>query len=381
MGRSRRAFLGTGASVLLGGCAGASVPSVPNPLGSGRGGGEGGGVPGQDPAGGGTSTVASPTPEGNATTAPTSGEADAATRRVFDGIAWFASEYGPATAEFTSLAARMRNLADGLSRQSSVSAADVTKLRGLTDRIEAVVADRLGPHFDASPSVVTETRERIDRVKTLRQRRDWDGASAVLSELRDLHATFATDAYVARTFPRDPVQGPLVRHVAGTGHVLDVAVVAYHVGADTVVRIQERTEVYPTAPPGGREVLERYRTLFGPLAPGPGGEARGEAGAYLTVTDLNGGGIMPLSVRRYRDAGAATAAVEALFDDGVTAERTTRLGEREWRRVFYRPAADVVYADLTRTGAFLVVAGPSQQPWEERPSGWLAPLKLTWLWE
>lgn len=377
MERSRREVLGVVASGLLAGCAGTSVPSMPNPLGGGDG---GDGVTATPPRGGGDggpSTTASATPTATSTGAGTG----TATRRVFEEIEWFATEYGPATTEFRTLAARMRNLAEGLSRRSSITADDVATLRGVVGRIETVVEGRLGPHFDASPSVVADSRELVDWVETLRERGDWDGVSTALADLHELHATVATESYVARTFPRDPVGGPAARHVTRTGHVEDAAVVAYHVGADAVVRIRQNPGGNPRTPPGGRADVDRYRTLFGPLAPGLGGDALGEAGAYLTVTSLVYDGTTPLAVRRYRDAGAAGTAVEELLVGGVNEEATTRFGGREWRRIFYQSGGDVIYADLTRAGPFLVVAGPSRQPWEDRPSGWLAPLELTWLWE
>lgn len=374
MDRSRREVLGVVASGLLAGCAGTNVPSMPNPLGSGDGGGR---VTATPPGDGGPSTTSSGTP----TATPAGAETGTATRRVFEEVEWFATEYGPATAEFRSLAARMRNLADGLSRRSSITPDDVATLHGVVGRIETVVEGRLGPHFDTSPSVVADSRELIDRVETLRERGDWDRVSTALADLHDLHATVATDSYVARTFPRDPVGGPAVRHVTRTGHAGDAAVVAYHVGADAVVRIRQNPGGNPRTAPGGRADVNRYRTLFGPLAPGPGGDALGDAGAYLTVTSLSYDGTTPLAVRRYRDAGAAGTAVEELLSGGVTGEGTTRFGGREWRRIFYQSGGDVVYADLTSAGPFLVVAGPSRQPWEDRPSGWLAPLELTWLWE
>lgn len=367
------------ASGLLAGCAGVSVPSVPsipNPLGGGGGGDA-------TPAPRATDAPPSPTPTASATgtPTPTPETPGAATARVFDEVAWFATEYGPATAEFRSLTARMRNLADGLSRRSSITEGDVATLRGLADRIAAAVDERLGPHFDTAPSVVPETRSLIDRIATLRERADWDGVSAALSELAERHATFTTASYVARAFPRDPVRGPLVRYVSAPDRAGDAVVMAYHVGADALVRVQQTPGSYPGTPPGGRDDLARYRTLFGPLAPGPGGAALGTAGAYLTVTGLGTGTTTPLSVRRYPDAAAATAAVDELLSGGVTAEGTARRGAREWRQVFYRPADDVVYADLTLAGPFLIAAGPSPRPWDEREDDPLGALRLTWLWE
>jgi hypothetical protein len=303
------------------------------------------------------------------------------TERVFDGVAWFATEYDPATTEFRSLTGRMRDLADGLSRRSSIGDGDISRLRRLTGRIETTVEDRLGPHFDTSPSIVADTRRLVDRIETLHAREDWDGAAATLSELAELHATVSTESYVSRVFPRDPVRGPLVRAIAGDGHADDLVAVAYHVGGDATVRIQQNPAAHPGTPPGGRDDVGRYRTLFGPLAAGPGGEAMGDAGAYLTVSGLTGGGATALSLRRYRDEAAAERAVESLLSGSVTESRTAELGGREWRRVFYRPTDNVVYADLTLSGSYLVVAGPSRQPWDDRPSDWLAPLELTWLWE
>ncbi|MFB6282303.1 MAG: hypothetical protein ABEH40_09815 [Haloferacaceae archaeon] len=385
MARSRREVLGVVGSGLLAGCAGVSVPSlpsIPNPLGGGDGSGSGDGAATTPRA----TEVPSATPSATATPAATPTPAPRppgeATARVFDEVAWFAAEYGPATSAFRSLAARMRNLADGLSRRSSITEANVATLRGLADRIAAVVEDRLGPHFDTSPSVVGDTRRLVDRIATLRERRDWDGVSSALAELAERHATFATESYVARAFPRDPVRGPLVRYAAAPGRAGDAVVMAYHVGADAFVRAQETPGTYPGTPPGGRGDVRRYRTLFGPLAAGPDGRAPGDAGAYLTVTGLSGGATTPLSVRRYRDAAAATAAVEELLAGGVTAEGTARRGGREWQQVFYRPAGDVLYADLTLAGPFLVAAGPSPRPWDDRDSaGPLGALRLTWLWE
>lgn len=324
-----------------------------------------------------------PTRTPTATGTPTPGETGEMTRQVFDETTWFATEYGPATVEFRSLTGRMRDLAYGLSRRSMITAANVATLRTLADRIEVNVEDRLAPHFDTSPSVVADTRELIDRIETLRAREDWDRVVAALSELSELHATFATESYVSRTFPRDPVRGPLVRYVARSGHAGDVVVVAYHVEADAVVRVQQSPSAYPGTPPGGRADVERYRTQFGPLAAGPAGDAVGTAGAYFTVTSPIGGRTAPMAVRRYRDATSAGKAIEQLLTGSVTEGGTAQFGGREWRRVFYRSAenADVMYADLTRAGPFLVVAGPSRRPWDDRPSDWIAPLELTWLWE
>lgn len=371
MGWSRRGLVGVVASGLLTGCAGVSVPRVPNPLG----GGDRGKTRASQPVTPAETATAEPSSAPTATPTPTAPGAE--TRRVFDEVEWFAAKYPHATGEFRSLAARMRNLADSLSRRSSVDDDAMATLNRLADRIGTSVSDRLGPHFDTSPSVREFTRERIDRIETLRSREDWDEVSRVLSDLAARYATFTSESYVARTFPRDPVRGPLVDYATGDGRADAAVLMAFHVGADAEVRIQRDPSAYTARPPGGRPDLPRYRALFGPLAAGAGSAA----GAYLTVTSLISDRTVPLSIRRYRDERAAERAIDRLLSGGVTEEGTTEAGGREWRRVFYRPGSDVVYADLTRAGPFLVAAGPSRQPWEDRPSGWRSPLKLTWLWE
>ncbi|MFB6304635.1 MAG: hypothetical protein ABEH47_05670 [Haloferacaceae archaeon] len=370
MVRTRREVVGLLASGLLAGCTGVGVPSVPNPL-------SGGSTP--EPG-----SAATPTPTATATptstpTTPTATatpeDPGAATRRVFDEVEWFATEYGPATESFRSLAARTRNLADSLSRRSSIDREAVTTLERLFGRVETAVYERLGPHFDTSPSVRSFNRDRLERVETLRARQDWDGVARVLAAVADRYATYASEAYVERTFPRDPVRGPLVRYATAEGHAGDLVLMAYHVGSDSVVRVQRDPSAHRGTPPGGRADVDRYRTLFGPLSAGAGGEA----GAYVTATSLIDGRSLPLAVRRYRDDGAAASAVEGLLEDDVTAERTVRPEGREWRRVFYQSESEVMYAELTRTGRFLVAAGPGRRPWADRPTGWRSPMELTWL--
>ncbi|MFB6157340.1 MAG: hypothetical protein ABEJ34_05820 [Haloferacaceae archaeon] len=370
MVRTRREVVGLLASGLLAGCAGVSVPSVPNPLGGGD--GESG-----EPTAGRTRTstaTPTPTPTSTPTPTPTPENAGAATRRVFDEVSWFATEYGPATGSFRSLAARTRDLADSLSRRSSVDKGAMRTLERLTGRVETAAYDRLGPHFDTSPSIRRFNRERIDRLRTLRAREDWDGVSAVLGEVADRYATYASAAYVDRTFPRDPVRGPLVRYATAEGHAGDAVVMAYHVTGDAVVRAQRDPGTYRGTPPGGQADMDRYRTLFGPLRAGSGG-------VYVTVTNPVSGRSLPLSVRRYRDEGAAAAAIEGMLGNDLAAEGTIRSGGREWRRVFYRSGSDVVYAELTRAGEFVVAAAPDPRPWDDRPDGWRRPMELTWLGE
>lgn len=369
-----RREVGLVTSGLLAGCAGVGPSSVPNPLGGGS---ASAGTPSTPSEGGEASPSATRTATATppATAAAPSEDPGASTRRVFDEVVWFATEYDAATAAFRSLAARMRDLAKSLSRRSSVDDEALATLRGLGERVETAAYDRLGPHFDTSPSIREFNRERIERVETLQERGDWDGVSTVLTALADRYATYASEAYVAQTFSRDPVRGPLARAATAPGHAGDALFVAYHVGSGEVVRIQRDLEVYRGTPAGGADDVSRYRSRFGPLA----ADAGDEAGAYVTVHSLLDGGSLPLSIRRFPSGDAAAGAVERLLAGGVTAEGTVRTGGREWRRVFYRPTSDVMYAEVTRAGPFVVAAAPSPTPWDARPDGWREPLELTWL--
>lgn len=366
MGWNRREVVGAVATGAFAGCAGASVPRIPNPLGGDGGASAGSSDPGRTP---------------NGTTSPPAGPSAAdggtATRRVFDELVWFATEYGPATDDFRSLADRTRNLAAAVSRRSSVGEDAVSNLERLTDRVETTAYDRLGPHFDTSPTVREFNREQFDRLRTFRAREDWDGAAGVLATVAERYATLATESYVATTFPRDPVRGPLVRYATADGHAEDAAFVAVHAATGESVRFQQAVGTSSGPRTGAPGDTTRYRTVFGPLS----AEAGSESGAYVTVKNLIDGRTLGLSLQRYADAATARRAVEGFLAGDVTEERTATFGGREWRRVSYRPGSAPVYADLTRAGAFVVTVGPSERPWEDRPTSWQSPLKLTWMWE
>jgi hypothetical protein len=371
MGLKRRELLAaTAGSALLGGCVGVGVPSVPDPLGSG---GEGTASATAGPTNDGTPATPAPT----TTAASKAGEEEwRATERVFDELNWFASAYEPTVGAFLSLSGRVRNLCDSLKRKGSVSEGDLRDLRGLTDGVERVAYDRLGPHFDTEPTLRAFNDEHLERIETLGARNDWDGAAAALRDMAAGYDEFASRAYVTNTFPRDPVRGPLVDYLTAPGRADEAVVLAFHEDEDETVRAQRRRDAYPGRPAGGQRDVERYRRLYRPLQ-----HERGRTGlAYVTVNDVAHGGAVTLQLQRYRSVERGRAAFSVALSDPVSVETTTSLGGREWRRAFYHEGSDVVYADVTRTGPFVVALGASRTPWADRDEAWHRPLGKTWLW-
>lgn len=193
------------------------------------------------------------------------------------------------------------------------------------------------------------------------------------------YATLVSDAYVARTFPTDPIGGPFARRLTGGDETDRAAVMAYYAPTDYLARVQtapvERAEV-----DGGRTDVSRYERTFDAT----GVAAYRTARAYLTFTDRSHGlRSQPVYVQQYETGDRAVGAVQRMLSDSsaVSADETAALGGQEWRRVFYQSAGGVTYAFLLRTGRYLLVAAPSTTPWDERGDEWTTPLSLGWFWK
>lgn len=373
MALTRRRLLAMGGVVvssLSGGCAGL------NPL-DRDGDGDGDGVLPTDTAETPTGTATPTATPATATPVPGDGSA---TDRVYAELTWFATQYRATVDRYRSTAGRARSLIGTLERQSSVSEADVERLRGLLARVEEILYGDLVPHFDAEPTVRSFNDEHLDRLATFRERRDWDGVQRVLGEMEERYRTLASEAYVASTFPTDPIRGPLVRLLTADGAAPEAAVNWYLPTEDYLARVQADPEEYEGEIAGGRSDVRRYEQLLGPVTIAAFRESR----AFLTYTSLaHGLESQPVFVQQYRDAPAADGAIRRMLSasGSVTADGTTTLGGAEWRRVYYQAASEVTYAHLRRTGRYVLTVAPSRTPWDERPTDWTTPLELTWFWE
>ncbi|MFB6160137.1 MAG: hypothetical protein ABEJ61_03065 [Haloferacaceae archaeon] len=382
MALTRRRLLGlcgVATSSLIGGCTGLNplerggdglLPGAGTATGTGAGAGSGSGTP----TGARNGTV-TPTP----TPTPAGGD-ESATDRAYAELQWFATRYRPTVDRYRSTAQRARSLLGTLERQSSVSEADVERLRGLLARFEEVLYEGLVPHFDVEPTVRSFNDERLGRIATFRQRSDWDGVQRVLAEMEERYRTLASDAYVARHFPVDPIRGPLARLLTADGAASEAAVRCYLPPADYLARVQADPDAYEGEIDGGRSDVREYERQLAPVSIVASRASR----AYLTYTSLvHGLQSQPVFVQRYRDAAAAEGAVGRMLSDSgsVTADGTAALGGAEWRRVYYQAAGGVTYAHLRRTGRYVLTVAPSRTPWGDRAPDWTTPLELTWFWE
>jgi hypothetical protein len=368
---TRRRALATGAAVAtgtLGGC------TRLNPLSGGDtdGGGGGGG-------GGSTTTTSGGTPTPEPTATPAVSRSGTATDRVFEEVEWFGRDLRPTVERYLSWASRALGLLESLDERSSVSARDLDRLRSLFDDLEAVLYDRIAPHFGTEPSVRSYNAERVSELRTLRGRADWDAVQRVLAGMVERYETLASESWVARTFPTDPVQGRLAEVLTADGRAADAATLVYYAPTDYLVRVQRDAAAYAGELAGDRDDLPGYDRTFDPTSVAAYRTAR----AYVTYNHLGRGPrAVPVFVQQYEDEARAGSAVDRMLSQSgaVSADGTRTLGGQDWRRVFYQANGGVTYAFVLRTGRYVLVTAPSRTPWDEREDGWTAPLSLGWFW-
>lgn len=330
--------------------------------------------------------------------------------RVYGEIEWFATTYDDAIHTYRRTLGNAMATVERVRNAAEFDANRLGLVRRAANRAVATAEAELGGHF----GIPQQMREEVDRhlatIRRFADRGDLDRVDEELERLHDYFRGIRSEHFVRRVLSDRQVDAALYRHLhdgtvdADDGDDEDddddpppglfechhsTGYSGYAYGGPRYI---ERDPFGDT--PGsdrsenaGRDLLARQRRHFEAAD-----EATGRTGfAYVVSYAVPDEAEQPsdldpldypytsLFVQAYDGVGAATDAVDTLFDTSVSREGSYSFGRDEWHRVYYRGAGDVVYAYLIQAGPYVVAAAPSEVAWEERVD-WTEPLDRLWLW-
>jgi hypothetical protein len=408
---SRRALLGTGAGVALGGCLSAGRSNVDYP--ETRTATATGTPPAEAAMAGDTEPSATDGENEPEQTEPSVPNRRLATEvaRAYGEIEWFATEYDAAIDTYRRVLGNAMATVQRVRDGSEFDANSLGLVRTATDRAVETAEAELGGHFGIPDQMRDQIDGHVSTIERFGRRGDLDRVDEELARLADYLRGIRSDLFVRRVLSDRQIDSALYRYLHDdtldpedrdddedddgdddpppglfeVRHSSGYAGYAYG-GPRYIARDPFGAD--PDADTNeGRELLARQRTDFEAV-----GEATDRTGfAYVVSYAVPDATDQPvdlepleydrtaLFVQRYADATAAGAAVDALFDTSVSREGTYSFGRDDWHRVYYPADGDVTYAFLIQAGPFVLVAAPSEVAWEERVA-WTEPLDRLWLW-
>ncbi len=423
----RRRLLAAGAAGLAGlaGCSGG---------GDDGGGGGGGGGGGDDTT---PTPTPTPTPNATATTPPgPSYELPAfveRTRAIADGIAWHATEWGPAMARLRTLAQRVAGTAEQLLDADTVTENDVATVAGHATAVAEYLADEIQPHYAVSKPVIDGDNVHVQQLEVASRRGDTRRRDDALRRLRTVYTNYSRTDFYERVFTNGPITAKLYDDLGAADDVVyglfhppsgfvevshadetpeDPANdgVPAHVhefpsGHVTVAHVHDRSgphglDDHENEPKSRRlyayrngaiDVLEDTRLerrQFDDFEPALTGIFRSVSlpdrrtdVAYVTVNRRSPDfAALPVQIQTFDGVEAASEGVSFLLDTDVFQDGTERIGGRPWRRIYYTQQETTIYAFLLRAGPYVLTVFPESVPWGRRVDWPEGPLSPTWLW-
>jgi hypothetical protein len=310
------------------------------------------------------------------------------TRRVVDELAWFGGGYDAAIAAYRDALATAENTAREIRARDEVTEDDLARLRDVADLATSVAAQELGGHFAIAGVVEDGASSHLDIVAKFAARGDHDRVDTELGRLANFFNGLRSRPYIDANLSDDPVQNRLLTRLRGEPVAdEDPSLFAVYHGPtefESFAYAGENRNFY-RAPFDD----ERTAAIEGAFA----GLGTPDLRRGVTVVrtydvpkreewpdplDRNRYPDDTVHVQEYGDAATAGEALSSLLEGDVTQEGTVRLGDHEWRRVYYRHRGDVTYAFVLQAGEFLVSASASETAWEERTT-WKEPLRRSWV--
>ena len=427
----RRRLLAAGAAGLVGlaGCSGGG-----NDESAGAGGGGGGDDDSPSPT-----PTPTPTPAGNATATTTPGpsyELPALvdrTRAIADGIAWHATEWGPAMARLRTLTQRVAGTAEALLNADTVTENDVATVAERTTAVAEYLADEIQPHYPVSRPVRDGNNVHVQQLKVASRRGDVRRRDDALRRLRRIYTNYSDPEFHERVFTNGPITAKLYDDLGASDDVVygifhppsgfvevvhaddtpdDPATdgVPAHVhefpsGHVTIAHVHGRSGPHglgdhENEPRSRRlyayrngviDVLEDTRLErrqfddFEPALTGLFGSVglpdRRTDVAYVTVNRRSADfAALPAQIQTFDGVETAAEGVSFLLDTDVFQDGTERVDGRTWRRIYYTQQGTTVYAFLLRAGPYVLTVFPESVPWGQRVDWPDGPFSPTWLW-
>jgi hypothetical protein len=441
MDHSRRRILGLTSSLtlpLLAGCTGLFGSGG----GDGDDGESGGGGGGGDSGGESTATP-SPTPTETPTPTPEPESAFLVrTRRIMDEISWFGTEYERAMRQYVLQVKPVTDTIETLRDRNTLTSSDVAQLRSRTTELATFVSEELAPHFDLDLALRNGNNVHVRNFEAAVEQDDTAAIQDTLSRLAVFYNRVTNDSYVAQNLSAHPIEEPLHGYLGANAGTKTIFGVSYPPGDNFTTQtfsdeysdrgsddVRPHSHEFPTGQrvfahahehgathdiydhenerPSGlvytfsdgavdilkdtqvwRERLADYEPEYTNAFDATVSREGRVDYAYVTanklVTDTSSEeqfASEPVFVQRFESPEAAAAAEESLLSTTLGADGTTTLAGREWTRVFYDYDGPNLYANLYRTGEFLLAASLSPTPHRERSADqqWPEQLELSWL--
>lgn len=406
---SRRALLGAGTGVALGGCLSAGRSNVDYPETETRTAAGTARAPDGEPLADDAEPSATDDEVEQAEPSVPNRRLAAEVERVYGEIEWFATEYDAAIDTYQRTLGSAMATVQRVRDSSEFDASSLGLVRTATDRAVETAEAELGGHFGIPDQMRDRIDDHVSTIERFGRRGDLDRVDEELTRLDDYLRGIRSDLFVRRVLSDRQIDSTLYRTLhddtadAGDGgddeddgddpppglfeirHSAEYAGYAYAgpryidrdpFGADPDADANE-----------GRELLATQRTAFEAVEEATGRTGFAHVVSYAVPDDpAQPTDLEPLDydrtsvfVQRYTDASAAGAAVDTLLETSVSREGAYSFGRDRWDRIYYAADGDVTYAFLIQAGRFVLVAVPSEVAWEERVD-WTEPLDRLWLW-
>ncbi|WP_338741851.1 hypothetical protein [Haloplanus salilacus] len=405
---SRRALLGTGAGVALGGClsTGRSNVDYPgtetSPTGTAR-------APDGEPLADDVEPSATDDEVEQAEPSVPNRRLAAEVERVYGEIEWFGTEYDAAIDTYQRVLGNAMATVQRVRDGSEFDANSLGLVRTSTDRAVETADAELGGHFGIPGQMRDQIDGHVSTIERFGRRGDLDRVDEELDRLYEYLRGIRSGLFVRRVLSDRQIDSTLYRSLhddtadadddeddedddeapPGLFEVRHSSGYAGYAYAGPRYIDREPFGADPDADTNeGRELLATQRTAFEAVDEATRRTGFAYAVSYAVPdassqpTDLE-----PLDyehtsvfVQRYADVSAAGEAVDTLLDTSVSREGAYSFGRDRWHRIYYAADGDVTYAFLIQAGRFVLVAAPSEVAWEERVD-WTEPLDRLWLWQ
>jgi hypothetical protein len=309
------------------------------------------------------------------------------TRLVVDELAWFGAEYDAAVAAYRAALATAESTTREVLASETVGDEELARLRSATVQARTVAERELGGHFAVAGLIDDVASEHIEVVEKFAARGDRDRADAELRRLAGFFNGLRGRPYVDANLSSDPIRNRLLARLRGGDASADAP------GLFAV--LHGPTDFRSFAYAGGERhfraaafdgSVARVEAPFGALRTPDRRRAVTVVRTYAmppradwpAVVDRSRHPGDTIHVQEYADATVAGDVLASLLEGDVTQEETRRLGDRRWRRVYYRRGGDVTYAFVLQAGPFLLSVAASETAWEER-TNWREPLRRSWV--
>ncbi|WP_253738641.1 hypothetical protein [Halohasta salina] len=345
------------------------------------------------------------------------------TAPIYAELRWFETEYDDAMLRYKG---RLREVYEAvnslratLEEDGRISAGQLSDVEELADEVAGSVNRIPEPQFTNHIAFQKVNDERFEKIRTFRQREDWDRVDAELRRLGRVYGNASTDARIRERYSPNPVDNRLYEWLApGEGRRLFEF---RHVSDDPTdhedrgrlpghglyVVDDSRREIEDLDRPLGGprwELFSGLEGVFEPFSESAGRRYRlfgrlhdiSELDEEETIDD--DASIDPqetdsvtLFAQEFADTETAAAAHDAVMTDKAT-EGEDQWGDETWKQVLYDYDGDRYYAHFLRADAFLFAVNPTQTAWEERDEdedededdnddddSWTDPIDGTWL--